>query len=224
MKQKPLLFVVISIIHLIGQLVANDWIVWFTRPLLMPALLWWFISQINKPYTFVQKRIISALVLATAGDTTAMLASFSEWFFLADLIFYFFMNAMYVMIFLSIINFQKVSRYYLISAIIFFILYGIILLNYLGPHLGWLTIPVLLYASIVTLSIITSALTMSKLAIPAFLTLITGTLLYLTSDTLIATNKFVSPIPFSGFWGLLTYILAQYLIVKVMSEYREEAE
>jgi uncharacterized membrane protein YhhN len=41
---------------------------------------------------------------------------------------------------------------------------------------------------------------------------------FLLSDALLAINKFVAPIPMAGFWVMLTYITAQYLIVKGCSK------
>lgn len=190
----------------------------------MPSLLWWFLSQISRPYSFAHRRMITALLLATAGDIFALLAKFNDWFFFADILCYLFMHLMYVLIFLSIVRFQDVSKVYITIAILIFIVYGIIFLNYLLPHSGWLTLPVLIYASAVTLTIITSAITITYFPRPLFIMLMAGTIIYLASDTIIATNKFITPVYLSGFWGLLAYIVAQALITRVISKYKNETE
>ncbi len=41
-----------------------------------------------------------------------------------------------------------------------------------------------------------------------------GSLLFLLSDTMIAFNKFHSDIPMAGFLIMITYIAAQYLIMR----------
>ena len=41
-----------------------------------------------------------------------------------------------------------------------------------------------------------------------------GSLLFLLSDSMIALNKFSMEIPLAGFWIMITYILAQYLIMR----------
>ncbi|MFM8914325.1 MAG: lysoplasmalogenase family protein, partial [Flammeovirgaceae bacterium] len=41
-----------------------------------------------------------------------------------------------------------------------------------------------------------------------------GALLFMTSDSLLAINKFLNPLPLSGISIMLTYCLAQYLIVE----------
>jgi uncharacterized membrane protein YhhN len=45
-----------------------------------------------------------------------------------------------------------------------------------------------------------------------------GAMSFLLSDALLAINKFVAPIPMAGLWVMLTYITAQYLIVKGCSK------
>jgi uncharacterized membrane protein YhhN len=41
-----------------------------------------------------------------------------------------------------------------------------------------------------------------------------GSLLFLASDSMIAINKFTTEIPMAGFWIMISYILAQYLIMR----------
>jgi uncharacterized membrane protein YhhN len=41
-----------------------------------------------------------------------------------------------------------------------------------------------------------------------------GSVLFMLSDTLLAVDKFVSPLPVAGLWVLATYYLAQGFIVQ----------
>jgi uncharacterized membrane protein YhhN len=41
-----------------------------------------------------------------------------------------------------------------------------------------------------------------------------GSLLFVISDSMIAVDKFYGEIPQAGFWIMLTYISAQYLIMR----------
>jgi uncharacterized membrane protein YhhN len=47
----------------------------------------------------------------------------------------------------------------------------------------------------------------------SFKLVFTGSLLFMFSDTLIALDKFLTPIPSDRFWVMSTYMAAQYLIV-----------
>jgi uncharacterized membrane protein YhhN len=60
-----------------------------------------------------------------------------------------------------------------------------------------------------------SALTLRHIVSKAaWNSLFSGALLFVMSDSLLAINKFVHPIPEAGFLIMSTYILAQYFIVQ----------
>src|SRR5690606_25299270 len=151
-------------------------------------------------------------------------AKFNDWFFFADILCYLFMQLMYVLIFLSIVRFQDVSKVYISIAILIFIVYGIIFLNYLLLHSGWLTLLILIYASAVTLTIISPALTKTYYPRALFIMLRARTTLYSISDTIIAPNQLIPPVYLSGFWGLLAHIVAQALTPKVISKYKADTD
>ena len=50
-----------------------------------------------------------------------------------------------------------------------------------------------------------------------------GTCIFMASDSLIAINKFLTPIPLEGLWILITYFAAQFLIVHFMRAGRQTA-
>ncbi len=76
----------------------------------------------------------------------------------------------------------------------------------LRPKLGNLAVPVYLYIAVITAMGI-SASFRSPLVL-------TGALIFMLSDSMIAINKFLQPIPGSNYWIMITYYLAQYLIAK----------
>jgi uncharacterized membrane protein YhhN len=47
----------------------------------------------------------------------------------------------------------------------------------------------------------------------SYLQVVSGAVLFLVSDSLLAINKFYAPVLYSGFFIMLTYSLAQYFIV-----------
>ena len=48
----------------------------------------------------------------------------------------------------------------------------------------------------------------------SFSLVFTGSLLFVFSDTMIAVNRFLTPIPYEGILIMTTYISAQYLIMR----------
>ena len=85
---------------------------------------------------------------------------------------------------------------------------------FVAPKAGELAIPVAVYGlcilAMITMATIRNGYTSEESFRWAFI----GASLFLLSDGLIATNKFVIDIPFIHFFVMGTYIPAQYLIVK----------
>lgn len=80
-----------------------------------------------------------------------------------------------------------------------------------------LRIPVLIYAVVISLMVLSAILTLVRpetewKTLPAFLIAIGAVLFYL-SDVILAWNKFVEPLPNGRFWNLSSYHLGQILIV-----------
>ena len=51
---------------------------------------------------------------------------------------------------------------------------------------------------------------------------ITGALLFLASDSILAINKFAFKIPYASIWIMLTYAFAQYFILKGILEQEQK--
>jgi uncharacterized membrane protein YhhN len=80
------------------------------------------------------------------------------------------------------------------------------------PNLGDLTIPVFIYALV--------SLQCYCLLLKAFwcgrnrqIGILIGAVLFVSSDSLVAFNKFYNPLVLSSFIIMITYLIAQYLIV-----------
>jgi uncharacterized membrane protein YhhN len=81
------------------------------------------------------------------------------------------------------------------------------------PTLGDLTLPVFVYALVIS--------TMLLFALKGFLNwektgswyILIGAISFVTSDSILAFNKFHTPIVLSSFLIMITYLVAQYLIV-----------
>jgi uncharacterized membrane protein YhhN len=93
------------------------------------------------------------------------------------------------------------------------IVYLFTMISILLPSLGDLTIPVFVYALVIS--------TMLLFALKGFLNweepgnwyILIGAIAFISSDSILAFNKFYAPIVLSSFLIMITYLLAQYLIV-----------
>ena len=83
----------------------------------------------------------------------------------------------------------------------------------LGPKLGPLTVPVVVYAVVIS-TMLFFALKGSYQwkSIPYHFVLI-GAVFFISSDSILAFNKFYQPIPYASFLIMITYLAAQYGIV-----------
>ena len=97
--------------------------------------------------------------------------------------------------------------------------YGVLFAVWLTPHLGKLGAPVWAYMAAITAMAVTSIASGLR---PAWV--ITGALLFLISDSILAANKFVGPVPLRGWLVWSTYVLGQYgLCLGVLSASRHKS-
>ena len=93
-----------------------------------------------------------------------------------------------------------------------FLVYLVLLMRTLGPELDDLYYPVLIYGSVISLFGITALNYHLNQRNADSRILLTGALLFIGSDSMIALNKFYSPHMVYPVAIMLTYALAQYLI------------
>lgn len=87
------------------------------------------------------------------------------------------------------------------------LLSGLVLGFRLAPALGEMTLAVMVYLCVILLMGITACLAVENHALT-----IVGAACFLLSDTLLAVNKFVTPLPGSDYLVMITYYTAQFLI------------
>ena len=75
------------------------------------------------------------------------------------------------------------------------------------PHLGDMLIPVAVYLLIILGMGISAALGTTNHSL-----VVVGAALFIISDSLIAINRFLVPVPLSGLLVMTTYYMAQFLI------------
>ncbi|MCB0762898.1 MAG: lysoplasmalogenase, partial [Flavobacteriales bacterium] len=79
--------------------------------------------------------------------------------------------------------------------------------------LGEMELPVLVYTIVITTMSITALNRQAKTSRASFAMVMAGALLFMTSDSLIAWDRFHGTIDLASVWIMLTYIAAQGLIV-----------
>ena len=181
------------------------------KPFLLPILL----IAVYFSNRFSSKKILlTALTFSWIGDIVLLFANQGELYFIVGLVAFLISHVFYIVLF----NKQTVTKS-ISNKISFGAGIGLILLYFfgmittLGPKLGPLTVPVVIYAVVIS-SMLYFALKGSYQwnAIP-YQSVLLGALFFIASDSILAFNKFYQPIPYASFLIMITYLAAQYGIV-----------
>lgn len=204
-------FFVIGSLELLGHLLGMDEINRVTKPLLMPALIFYFIKSV--PVTPLNRFVILALFFSFLGDTLLMLIPRSEYFFMAGLGSFLIAHVIYIIINMNAISHGERGLKPQWQDLIF-VVFGLSVFSLINNDLGAMYAPVLIYTVVICLMAVTARQRWKKVDDYSFKLVMIGSVLFLLSDALLALNKFYKPFDAAGFLVMLTYIAAQFLIVQ----------
>ena len=93
------------------------------------------------------------------------------------------------------------------------VLYGIVMIYFLYDNLGGMKIPVIAYTLIIILMLLSALNREGKVNGKSYNLVLSGALLFVISDSLLAVNRFHGSIGYAGILIMITYVAAQYLII-----------
>ena len=181
------------------------------KPLLLPILLTSVIVSENFP---TKKTLLIALTFSWVGDIILLFADKGEMYFIFGLVAFLLSHIVYITLFSKQQNTRTThnkSTIWLGSLAI--LIYFIFMITTLFPKLGPLKIPVIVYAIVITSMLFVVFKGSLKWAIPANNYILIGAILFVSSDSILAFNKFYAPITQASFYIMITYCMAQYFIV-----------
>ncbi len=148
--------------------------------------------------------LLAALAFSVAGDAWLMFPGY----FVQGLASFLIAHLFYIALFK-----QGVSWFPSKAVLAVSLAYGAAMYAYLLPHLGaGLQIPVAVYIFFIALMGAQAIGRAVELKTTSSKWVAVGSLFFMASDSLLAINKFVSPIPISALWILGTYFAAQLVI------------
>jgi uncharacterized membrane protein YhhN len=209
-------FIYLFLALLIGDLIAQSFrtqypfLEYIFKPALMVSLIFYFQKQSLLRGDKQDWWILLALIFSCFGDIALMFSGG----FLIGLGNFLIAHICYILAFLKDnrgIIFTKKDR---LMGVIAILIYGIALLFYLIPHLGAMTIPVVIYASTILTMLLTTLNRWKSVRWESFQWVFFGAILFVISDSLIAVSRFVGQFPLSGILIMVTYALGQYLIIE----------
>jgi len=209
-KQFSILFFIIVLMELLtGSTESLQTVHYIAKPAIVISLIFLFVKtskSLSKP---IKNLTFLALVFSLLGDILLMFVDTSEHFFTLGLVAFLTAHIMYVLVFLKHRNTKK-SPFGFIALLL---IYAACLFNFLKDGLGDMFIPVIVYM-VVILTMATSAyLRKDNVNILSYGLVLFGALCFMISDSILALNKFYQPILWSNISIMVTYALAQYLIV-----------
>lgn len=205
-------YFMISIIYISYGNMATPLVAIILKALIIPVLMLLFIINIRPAGNRSHQMIILALIFAWCGDILLGVPKESADLFVPGLVSFLLAHVMYLSVFFRTPGENFIIRkrtYFLVPVAI----YGILLLYILFDRLGDMKLPVIIY-TLVILTMVSSAMNRyGKVNSNSWLLVMAGAILFLLSDSGIAIDKFLKPLPGAQVMIMSTYVLAQYLIV-----------
>lgn len=202
-------FIIIGLLHLTAVMGGESMLMlrWISKPFIMLLLIYGWLVHPAHTWGRASRYFSIAQVFSLAGDL--LLIDDREIFFLSGIGAFLIAQVSYTLAFRRQIG-GGLRRWPLGGLSLF--AYGASLLGILWPHLGSFKAPVALYALAITGMGLAAIDRHGRVSRNSYLQVLTGALLFILSDSLIALNKFSQPLPHASLWIMGTYIAAQYLI------------
>ena len=205
------IFILLSIIYLASIFSDSANLEFYLKPLLLlPLIIAAFIS------TNFKNKIILALALTFSwiGDVLLLYVFKDAIYFIFGLIAFLIAHIFYIVLFTKELKKSSKGIEWRKAGLVIIAIYLIGLLVILIPHLGGLTIPVIIYATVISTMLYMAYLLSFQWSKPASIYLLSGAVSFILSDSILAFNKFYQPVPLSGFLIMATYLYAQWALVK----------
>lgn len=205
------LFFLLLIIDIIGIETGNAALQYLSKPLLMPVLTLYFYFNTKQNAGPFKKWVLFALFFSWAGDVLLMFQDIVSDFFLFGLSAFLLAHIFYIFYFHEIRAREGAKTRLVI--LIPIALYYAALIMWLTPFLDDMQMPVSIYGVIICFMLFFALQMLYIRNINAGKLFAAGALLFVISDSLLAVNKFFQTFSLAGTAVMLTYGLAQYLIV-----------
>lgn len=211
-----LLFAVIVLLELLGRITGNINLEYVFKPMIMVWItIYFLLNAKNREFRFP---VLIAFFFSWVGDILLMCSGGyeSEMLFYAGVGGFLMAQLAYIIVFLRFSENDEpgyLRKDPLLALPLLGYMVGIYLI--LLPGLEGIMIPVILVYAVALIGMSVAALNRKgRVGHTGYALVFAGSVLFVASDSMIAINKFHTEIPQSGFWIMLTYIAAQYMIMR----------
>lgn len=204
-------YIVFSLLYLLVLLLGYENLDLFLKPALIPILTFGVYFYRKFP---TKNTLLLALLFSWIGDVILLFADIAEIYFILGLISFLIAHVISCFLFNNQIKIKAKKNSIIFGIGSFLIAFYLIgMLTVLLPTLGNLKIPVTVYASVISIMVLFAFNGFLVWKSPGNKYIFIGALIFVMSDSILAINKFYAPIERSSFFIMLTYLMAQYLIV-----------
>ncbi len=213
-------YLIISAFYLILLLLGHEDWAWYLKPFLLPFLI---LATYKSADFSAKKWLLYGLVFSWVGDIILMFADNGELYFIFGLVSFLIAHILFIVLFSKQKSeTNKTNKLFFGLGIAFVLLYLVSMLSFLYPTLGDLKIPVTIYAITISMMLIMAIKGSFSWKMPMNMIILNGACAFVTSDSLLAINKFYVPLPNATFLIMITYIVAQYLITSGVLKLNEK--
>jgi uncharacterized membrane protein YhhN len=200
-------------VEIFAHLTQNYRLQYFSKPSLMLILIFYYAINTKKldPAKYL---ILLALTFSWLGDVLLLVDKQTKSFFIYGLLAFLAAHIFYIVYFLKVRRFNKPRKSP--SALIFVAIaaYSLALFAFIAPNVKNLLAPVAVYALVISAMLAASiaAFDFGRQNFGKFC--VTGSLLFIVSDSILAINRFAAPFEYAPAFVMLTYAAAQLLITE----------
>ena len=162
--------------------------------------------------TNLNRLILSALICCFLGDFF-LLWSQKKTFFIAGLLSFLMGHIFYTIAFLQTTSFLSGIPEWFYFSLLPYIWYGIFILKKINPYLYFMKVPVIVYLNVILMMSFTSFTRIWALEGLSFWLPFVGSIFFIASDSLLAFRNFKVKLSRGWVSIMITYILAQLLII-----------
>jgi uncharacterized membrane protein YhhN len=207
-KVASFIFVLVSVLDIIGIILKVSSLIFVFKPLILLSLLFLYIISVIA----INKWYVMALLFSFLGDVFLLFEG--ALFFIVGLGSFLIAHILFIKIVLGWLH--KSSLNNKIVAFIPFLITFSGLIYVLKDFLNELLIPVIIYGVTISIFGAISLLNYLNSKTTKGLWMFLGALVFISSDSILAINKFYISKEILGILVMVTYIVAQYLIYRSM--------
>lgn len=212
-----ILFIVALLANIAAGLVKNELLDYFSKPLIIVAVVGYFLAGVTGTPSKLKKWILLALLFSWIGDIFLMFQQGNSNFFLFGLCSFLIAHIFYIIFFHRVRLIEGVKGRIWLALIV--VIYYTALIVLLSPRLGDMKTPVRIYGIVISLMFMLALHMLFIKQRSAGIWMMIGALLFIASDSILAINRFYQSFEPAGILIMLSYGLAQLSIAHGSGRY-----